>query len=423
MDDRNKPSEVLLIGSGPHSSARKFFEETYDALSNRLTQIPDGEIGLRRNFIAWQVPRFPITVVQQRWGGQYSPESITKDYTFNDITSTKYDDEVLTSYRAFRSLKRFYEIPAHIRFQASYPTPLSVVRGIVEGDELCAKIEPLYEARLLFSVRYLHQYIQPKELAIQFDLPTEIAMLEYERGNTQDPQWKPYFSPVKEGIMERLARLAKAVNPKAVLGFHLCYHDLDHKYFAQPPDMGFLVEVANSIHEKITPVRPITYIHMPVPKDRKDKDYFKPLKDLRLPATKLFLGVVYPNDEVGTKERLAAAQAFYPKIDGISTECGMGRASPGEVASILDICASIVENPPIVEDFQLFEDEDEVEYEYGEEYEGEDEYGEEYEGEDEYGEEYEGEDEDEGEDESEDEDEEQDESDDGDGDEDEDEDY
>ena len=341
MSSLTKPSEVLLIGSGPLVSASDFFTTTSCALPERLHQVPDGETGIRGNFIAWQHPVFPITIVQPRWGGQPSAESAAKKYTLEDINPTGYDDQAIASYATFRELKVAGTIPPNVRFQVSLPTPLSVVRGFVEDDGVCTQVAPLYEKRLLDSLHRLQQQVPPSELTIQWDLPAEIAALEYERGNTGDRYWKAYFSPVKAGILDRLRRLAKAVNTKAEMGYHLCYGDFAHQHFVQPPDTELSVELANAIIKNVSPVHPIAYIQMPVPKDRVDEAYFSPLKNLKLQETKLFLGVVHPNDEAGTKRRLKAAQAIYLNIAGVSTECGMGRTPLEELGSILEICASV----------------------------------------------------------------------------------
>lgn len=341
MSTQTKPSEVLLIGSGPLASASDFFSTTSHAVSKRLHQIPDGETGFRGNFIAWQHPVFPITIVQPRWGGQSSPESSVKTYTLEDIKPTGYDDQAIASYATFCELKAAGTIPSDVRFQVSLPTPLSVVRGFVEDERVCEQVAPLYEERLLQALHNLQQHIPPTELTIQWDLPAEIAALEYERGNTNDRYWKAYFSPVTAGILDCLSRLATAVDPKAQMGYHLCYGDFGHQHFVQPPDTELLVELANTIMENISSIHPVTYFQMPVPKDRVDEAYFKPLENLKLHETKLFLGVVHPNDEAGTQKRLEVAQAIYPKIAGVSTECGMGRTPPEDLGSILEICAAV----------------------------------------------------------------------------------
>jgi len=333
--------EVLLLGSSPLESTEAFFTTTSSALAHRLHRIPDGETGVRSNFIAWQHPNLPIEIIQPRWGGQPSAESRAKSYNLGDIRYTGYDDQAIASHAVLRKLKAEGKIPLSVRFQVCLPTPLSVVRGFVEDDGVCAQVDPLYEQRLLQAIRNIQDRIPPSELSIQWDLPTEIAILEHELGNTGDPYLKPYFSPVKDGILQRLVRLAAVVSPDAEMGYHLCYGDFGHEHFVQPSDMSLLVDLANAIVEKVSPLHRIAYFHMPVPKDRKDEKYFSPLKELELHGAKLFLGVVHAHDEQGTRERLDVARTFYPAIAGVGTECGMGRTPKEDVGSILDICASV----------------------------------------------------------------------------------
>ena len=333
--------EVLLVGSSPLGSTEVFLTTTSGALAQRLHRIPDGETGARSNFIAWQHPNIPIEIIQPRWGGQPSPESRAKIYSLDDIKPTGYDDQAIASYAIFRNLKAQGKLQPSMRFQVCLPTPLSVIRGFVEDDGVCAQVDPLYEQRIAQAVHNIQQQIPASELSIQWDLPTEIAVLEHELGHTQDRYWKPYFSPVKEGVLQRLVQLASLVSPDAELGYHLCYGDFGHEHFVQSSDMGLLVDLANEIVEKISPLHRIDYLHMPVPKDRTDEKFFSPLKDLKLAGTKLFLGVVHAHDAQGTKERLDAARTVYAEIAGVATECGMGRTSREDVSSILEICASV----------------------------------------------------------------------------------
>ena len=341
MDNRKQPTEVRLIGSSPCASAQEFFTTTARALGKRLHSVPDGETDFRSNFIAWQHPVFPITIVQPRWGGQPSAESSAKKYTLQDINPTGYDDQAIASYATFCELRAAGTIPPNVRFQVSLPSPLNVVRGFVEDDTVCAQVDPLYEERLLQALHRIQDSIPASDLTIQWDLPTELAVLEYERGNIQDHHWKPYFSPVKEHVFDQLIRLAAAVKPSVEMGYHLCYGDLGHTHFVQPPDAELLVEMANAIVQKIGSVHSVAYIHMPVPKDRLDEAYFKPLKTLDLQDTKLILGLVHAHDEAASKKRLETAQTIYPNISGVSTECGLGRTPPEELDSILEICASL----------------------------------------------------------------------------------
>jgi hypothetical protein len=105
-----------------------------------------------------------------------------------------------------------------------------------------------------------------------------------------------------------LAALADHVPVDIELLFHFCYGDSNHKHVIEPTDMGDMVDVANRLSVDIR--RTIQLIHMPVPRGRKDDDYFAPLARLRLkPETELCLGLVhYTDGAAGTRERLATAE-------------------------------------------------------------------------------------------------------------------
>ena len=338
--ESSQVSQVLLVGSSPVSTNTEFFKRAVAALPGRLHRIPDGETGNRSNFIAWQYPVFPIETVQPRLGGQPSDAIDGKIYDIADIQPTGYDDQAAASYREFCSLRKTGNIAAGIRFQVCLPTPLSVVRGFIE-TRFCSSIEPLYEQRMVEAMRNLQENIPASDLSLQIDLPLEIAILEFEHGRLEDPYFKPYFKPVKAGIVDRISRMVSAVGSDVELGFHFCYGDLGHEHFVQPTDTFLLVGLANDVMEAVTPIHSVHYIHLPVPKDRTDEAYYRPLQKLDLESTQLFLGLVHANDETGTKERIGMAKQVYQGDFGISSECGLGRTSVEDMESILEICSTL----------------------------------------------------------------------------------
>ena len=102
-----------------------------------------------------------------------------------------------------------------------------------------------------------------------------------------------------------------------------------------------MVEFANALVKAIG--HKLAYIHMPVPVERTDDAFHRPLAELKLPAgTELYLGVVHAKDGVeGTRARIAAARRYVPHF-GIATECGMARArSEATVISLLKIHADV----------------------------------------------------------------------------------
>jgi methionine synthase II (cobalamin-independent) len=154
----------------------------------------------------------------------------------------------------------------------------------------------------------------------------------------------PFGENLHQEVMNRMKRLAAAVPEDVELGFHLCYGDYDAKHFVEPLDAGKLVEMANAL--AATVARPITYVHMPVPINRVDDDYFQPLRSLRFgPRTELYLGLVHQDGAEGTKRRIATASKYAPDF-GIATECGMARLkTPAQVRRLLEIHAGASREP------------------------------------------------------------------------------
>ena len=214
--------EVLLVGSVPLSSSSETFKTLTQTLPGQLKRIPDGETGSRLNFVGFQQPVFPANILKPQFTGQPPSKEAGLKYTAADLKPTDYDTYALESFSIFRNLQESRTIPSDLRFQVCLPSPLTAVRGFV-ATEYCAQIDPLYEEKLLEAVRHIQDEIPASQLCIQWDLPCEPAFIEFEQGRLDDPWFTPYFTNVKTGILDRVARLASAVDADVELGFHLCY--------------------------------------------------------------------------------------------------------------------------------------------------------------------------------------------------------
>ena len=334
------PSGVLLVGSIPLTSTQEVFVKICSALPQRLHAIPDGETGVRYNYIGWQLDCFPRETIHTFLGGVERSEKDPDVYTIDSIQPTRYDDMAISSYDTFIRMRNEGIIPSDVRFQVSLPTPFNSIQGHVR-PEFQRQLEPLYEKRFEESLRRIFEAIPAKDLAIQWDLTFDVIAWEYDRGGTKDPRFKPYFSPIKWGLLDRISRFCAMIPAEVKLAFHLCYGDLRHKHFVEPIDTTLLVDLANSITHKMGNIHPIEWFHMPVPKSRIDNSYFQPLTGLDLRGARLYLGLVHANDEKGTRKRIRTAQRIYAQPFGVATECGMGRTPTDELDSILQICRDV----------------------------------------------------------------------------------
>lgn len=336
-----QPQGALLLGSVNADTTEEVFRLAGKHLAGHLRYVPDGEPGERYNWLVFQADvfeRHPDIEQVPRPDEGYA--DVLPSYRLRpgadpatiDLRPLGYAAAAESSYASFRRLRDAGVLPVGMRFQASLPTPAATVSTFVDSTDQ-PTLEPVYEAALLNELRHIQDAIPTEDLAVQWDLAIEIGMWEVAASI-----FTPWFSPVREGTLERLSRIAAQVDPDVPLGFHLCYGDFGHEHFVQPQDTGTLTEMANGIFAHVD--RPISWIHLPVPADRDDAGYFTPLGGLQLPRnTDLYLGLVHPSDPEGTSRRIAAAGHTVTRF-GVATECGMGRTPREEIEGIFALHAN-----------------------------------------------------------------------------------
>jgi hypothetical protein len=352
MDTIQTPQarEIHLIGSVPLSSAREVFSAVSTILGDRIQKIPDGETGYRKNWINFQYKVLASHPAFEFAGPAIDPailenENAAADYMFTPMRlrsgalamdlqfpALGYAHHARASYALFSEMKRAGQIPPHTRFQVSLPTPLAPIAMFVVPQNLF-DVYPRYLEALLGELREITSFIPHHELAIQWDVAVEIGL------------WEGLFPPPpgdwKELLLQQLAHIGNQVPSEVKLGYHLCYGDRGHKHFIEPVDTSKLVEVANGIAAHLH--RSMSYLHLPVPRNRDDAAYYAPLKELRTgDHTKLFLGLVHKSDGLaGAKRRIAAAKRYVSDF-GIATECGLGRRDPSTILDLLALHAAIL---------------------------------------------------------------------------------
>jgi hypothetical protein len=341
------PRAVHLVGSVPLSDDVTVFKTVSAALGARLKRIPDGETGERSDWITWLEPAFADNPAFERSDELFcvhatgtariryrlKPGKTVDDVSFGNLF---YADIAKASYAEFDTLKAEGAIPAHVRFQINLVPAHSVIWLFLQ-DELHQPLDPVYNAALKHEIDKVAATLPHDQIAIQFDVASAVfARLQRNERNAYGRD----RGEMLEKFSGILTDLARHVPADIELMFHFCYGDSNHKHVIEPHDMGDLVDMANRLSADIE--RPITLIHMPVPRDRDDDAYFAPLARLRLqPETELALGLVHYTDGVaGTRRRLATAARHVANF-AIATECGFGRRDPATIPELLRIHAEI----------------------------------------------------------------------------------
>jgi SAM-dependent methyltransferase len=325
---------VLLVGSVPLRSADEVFQTMATELGDRITQLPDGETGPRSDWIVWQ---YPVLSSRPQFEvcppGEQPHRALPRLRVRDDasVDTLRFDDlgyaqAAVASYDTFARRKRDGQIPAHCRFQVSLPTPLAPIAAFVAPEDQ-ARVEPLYEERMLHELNTIFDAIPHDQLAIQWDTNFEFAML--------DGVMPVWFGDARAGIVERLVRLGRAVPPGITLGYHFCHgheaHHRDRPYHPQP-----IVDIGNAL--ALTLGRTLDWLHLPVAGDTVDPLYFETLAQLSLrPETRLYLGLIHPADgEIGARARIVAAERYLHDF-GVATDCGWARHGPQDVGPLIEL--------------------------------------------------------------------------------------
>ena len=342
---------VHLVGSVPCSNEREVFTTISRELGAFVQRIPDGETGQRADWITWLEPVFAgheafepsgelfrLHGAMQKRDRRYrlksgfSPERVTFDNLF-------YADIAIRSYATFAELKRQGIVPSHCKFQVDLVPAHSVILLYVE-DDLQRAIDTPFNDAVLREIDKIAANIPHDQLSIQFDIASAV----FARLERADPS--PYGRDkheMREKFASIVMRLANHVPADIDLLFHFCYGDRAHKHVVEPTDMADMVDFANRLAEQLA--RPIQLVHMPVPRDRSDDEYFAPLKCLELsPQTEVCLGLVHYTDGVeGTMARLRTARKYIDNF-AIATECGFGRRDPATIPELLRIHREVALN-------------------------------------------------------------------------------
>jgi len=335
----NPKVPTLLVGSVPLADSAAVFRAAARALGASATRLPDGETGRRSNWIAWQRSVFgAVTALvesdaRERDYQLFPPFTLRPGNTLQDVRfgALGFAREALASWQTFRDLKATGDIAAPTRFQVALPTAWAPVYSFI-SYRWQRDIHPLYESALLAELKLITDSIPSDQLTLQWDVATEMSW--WER------VYPVPFSDIEAGVIDSVARLLNAVPEGVELGLHLCYGSMNNRHWKEPKDTANLVAVANGLAAKLS--RALDFVHLPVPQNRDDTDYFSPLQSLRLGRDcQLFLGLLHLEDGTdGALRRIRAAQRFTPAF-GLACECGLGRRPPESIGHWLQLHADV----------------------------------------------------------------------------------
>jgi hypothetical protein len=349
------PSSVHFNGSVNLPDAETVMREISSRIPTGVRRMTDGETGERNYWIQFQIQKFlampefeSVRSGQAYETGDVEAPAMPQLHLAEGVLAETvnwpdlgYADAYSKSFEVFRALQQDATIPAGVRFQMQYPTPLASMATTIVPEDLPG-VAASYEAALFSDLDQVLATIPHDRCAVQWDVAVEFGLLEGGFG----PQ-----VPLEE-IAPGLTRCVDRVPQDVPVGLHLCYGDYGHQHFKQPESLAVQVHVINAVVSDAR--RAVNWVSFTVPQSRSDQDYFAPLRDLHVgPETELYFALVpyHPADQLqgttGEQVRLIdAALAKSPSGKrewGICTECGMGRVGADDVPTLLDLHREILE--------------------------------------------------------------------------------
>jgi hypothetical protein len=324
-------SPLLLVGSLPVDSTEQALRAGAELFGELVFALPDGETGARANWVSFErerllCPHPDIVTVRDtpsptgipRHAYEVPVFAIRKGARELRWESWARIDAAIESYAVFAALREEGAIAPGLRFQVGLPFPSSALNGLREDF---ARDYPVAERAFLeLASRELARLcaaIPPGELAIQWDLAYETLDLEGVIAWTADGAWERFAGPA--------ARLSREIPREVLVGYHLCYGTYPEWPMFEARDMALMVRMAN--HAVAAAGRPVDWVHLAGPRYLRSEDdgFFRPLRELDVPGTRVYLGIVLPIDgEEGLRRRRETASRHLEDF-GIAMYCGFGR--------------------------------------------------------------------------------------------------
>ena len=347
------PTAVHFNGSVNLPDAETVMREISSRIPNGVRRMTDGETGDRNYWINFQtrkfeqMPEFETVSVGKAY--ETAPDApdmpqlrLTEGASAEMINwpNLGYADAYTDSFATFERMQNEGTIPADVRLQLQYPTPLASMAGTIAPDDL-PKVAPSYEQALFADLDTVLERLPHERVAVQWDVAVEFGALEGAMGPKV---------PVDQ-IAPGLVRCLERVPADVPVGMHLCYGDYGHQHFKQPESLQMQVDLVNAVTAAAQ--RPLNFVSFTVPQGRNDGAYFEPLGGLKTgPETELYFALVpyHPDDQAPgtTAEQIEQIDADLinspggPRHWGICTECGMGRVDAADVPRLLDLHSQIL---------------------------------------------------------------------------------
>lgn len=352
-------ADVYLVGSMavPTDTVEEAMQVAVDALGDRLSAMPDGEVGARAwwtgglgQMIFAEHPDIEQVPEEQRAHavdgtlgpifnelGSYRLKSTAGEVSFDGYPP--YAAAALESYALFRAHKDAGRLSADVRFQVALPTPFAVVQPFFGDSSQWPVLMVAWQRAVKVEIARILEVIPADELAIQWDYCNEdVEIVGASTGRRESSRFLPWTPTLtaEEALAtytapEYLEGLTDGIPDAVRFGYHVCMGTFPEFPAAPADDLTWVVRVANALVAN-TPRR-VDFLHLPALADA-GREFFAPLAGLQASDARVFLGLGQRDGAEAIRERGRAAREYLPSF-GISHYCGYGRDDREHIVELL----------------------------------------------------------------------------------------
>ena len=315
--DTSTPEHVHLVGSIGLDSVPEVFRTLGRTSGRRLRRVPDGEVGGRRLWVSWQYPLFRANAfltatetARPRTG--FLELRLADGVRGDDVVFGEfgYAREARASFIDFIRAQQRGDLPSDARFQVCLPTPFAVVNSFCYADR-CAR-----NRTGLRTGDGGRDRVAVRRNSARQALPSN---------GTSAWRWSSGMARIGAGA--RSVTTCRKLNSwRGCIASRRRCRTMSSSAFIS----ATVISRPSTSSSRATPARwsswpmhsrrpiahPLAFIHMPVPVERNDDDFFKPFENMQLDRkTEVYLGLVHAKDGAeGTRKRIAVASKYVPRF-------------------------------------------------------------------------------------------------------------
>ena len=262
------PNTVHFNGSVNLADAETVMREISTRIPTGVRRMTDGETGERGYWIHYQIEKFlqmpEFEPVASAWPTRPSatrrrcrscawPRAPPRRPI--EWPNLGYADEYAASFEIFDRLQGDGTIPADVRFQLQYPTPLASMAGTFAPEDLAAIAAVLRGGAVRRPRQRCSRGCRTTASRCSGTSPSSSAC--------SRARWARLGDAAGAGRRPGSCAASSRCPADVPVGFHLCYGDYGHQHFKQPESLQMQVDVVNAVNAAAS--RPLAWASFTVP--------------------------------------------------------------------------------------------------------------------------------------------------------------